>query len=242
MLYILISDIHGNLEALNAVLDDMSNVAPDFTVCLGDIVGYCANPNECAAIVKDKCDVILSGNHDYAALGLLDTAGFNIHAKKAMDWTYSNLSKETTGILKSALLFFENSDFTAVHATPDFPEKWHYLSSLKGARDIFEYFSQKICFVGHTHIPVLISLSSGGEMDIIHSNVNKLDSKSRYIINTGSIGQPRDKDPRASYCIYDSDAGTVEIRRVEYDVMGAQKKMEDLGMPSFLIKRLKEGR
>jgi predicted phosphodiesterase len=240
----LISDIHANDDALEAVLADIEAQAVDEIFCLGDIVGYGANPNECVDLVKKSSTLTLQGNHDAASVGLLSTQHFNIHAKIAIEWTMGNLTDASHSFIKSLPLKETRLSHTFVHATPYEPNMWYYITSLEEAAFNFRFFDTDFCFVGHTHIPIIIVLEDEKEV-YVHQN-ETLDygqlSNVRFLINVGSVGQPRDRNPDSCYGILDSEAKTFTYRRVRYDVKNAQAKMRKIKMPDFLIARLQEGR
>jgi predicted phosphodiesterase len=240
----IISDIHANLEALEAVFSDSKLQNVDEVVCLGDIVGYGANPNECIELVKKNCSLSILGNHDAAAVGLLSTEHFNVHAKIAIDWTVENLSANAQALLRSFPLKKNRNGYTFVHATPYEPNMWYYITSLEEAAFNFQFFETNFCFVGHTHIPIIIVLENEKEV-YVHQGVsiNWADMKAaRFLINTGSVGQPRDRNPKSCYGIIDTEAQTFQFRRINYDIGKAQEKMRKIKMPDFLITRLKDGR
>jgi predicted phosphodiesterase len=244
MRFAFISDIHANLEALEAVLNDIKGQNIDEVICLGDIVGYGANPNECIELVKSHCPETLLGNHDAAAVELLSTQHFNIHAKIAIEWTEQNLKKENRNYL-SALPLKTNKDFlTLVHATPYEPNMWYYITSLEEAAFNFQFFDTQICLVGHTHIPIIIILDNDKELYVhqdSYVNMGKLEG-ARFLINVGSVGQPRDRNPKSCYGILDTSEKEFFYRRVSYNIDKAQSKMKKIKMPDFLITRLEEGR
>jgi predicted phosphodiesterase len=239
-----ISDIHANLEALEAVLDDSARQQVDEIICLGDIVGYGANPNECIELVRKNCPLRILGNHDAAAVGLLSTDHFNVHAKIAIDWTVEHLSAAEQAFLRSLPLKKNRADQTLVHATPYDPNMWYYITSLEEAAFNFQFFTTTFCFVGHTHIPIIIVLENEKEV-YVHQGTS-IDwtnmPQARFLINTGSVGQPRDRNPKSCYGILDTDAKTFAFRRIDYDIAKAQQKMRKIKMPDFLITRLKDGR
>ena len=240
----LISDIHANEEALEAVLADIKTKKVDETLCLGDIVGYGANPNECIELVKKSCSLTLLGNHDAAAVGLLSTQHFNIHAKIAIEWTTENLKNSSNAHLKTLPLKEIVYSHTIVHATPYEPNMWYYITSLEEAAFNFQFFETTFCFVGHTHIPIIIVLEHEKEVYVHQGETldyGGLDNV-RFLINVGSVGQPRDRNSKSCYGIIDSDAKTFTYHRVAYDVQKAQAKMRKIKMPEFLITRLEEGR
>jgi predicted phosphodiesterase len=240
----LISDIHANIEALEAVVADIKTHNVDEILCLGDIVGYGANPNECIELVNESCSIILLGNHDAAAVGMLSTQHFNIHAKIAIEWTTDNLKKSGFDYLKTLPLKESKYSTTFVHATPYEPNMWYYITSLEEAAFNFQFFDTSFCFVGHTHIPIVIVLEQEKEV-YVHPG-DSLDytnlANVRFLINVGSVGQPRDRNPKSCYGIIDTDAKAFTYHRVSYDIQKAQAKMRKIKMPEFLITRLEEGR
>lgn len=240
----LISDIHANIEALEAVLADIETRKVDKIFCLGDIVGYGANPNECIDLVRKTCSIVLLGNHDAAAVGMLSTQHFNIHAKIAIEWTSDNLKKSGHDYLSMLPLKENRVSHTFVHATPYEPNMWYYITSLEEAAFNFQFFETSFCFVGHTHIPIIIVLEQEKEV-YVHSGESleyEALANVRFLINMGSVGQPRDRNSKSCYGIVDTDAKTFTYHRIAYDVQKAQGKMRKIKMPEFLISRLEEGR
>ncbi|MBN1758667.1 MAG: metallophosphoesterase family protein [Chitinispirillaceae bacterium] len=244
MRYAFISDIHANLEALEAVLEDIETQNIDDIICLGDIVGYGANPNECVDLVRKECSVVLLGNHDAAAVELLSTQHFNIHAKIAIEWTTQTLRRDTKDYLTELPMKAAVDPITLVHATPYEPNMWYYITSLEEAAFNFQFFETQICMVGHTHIPIIIVLDSQKEL-YVHQDMgiglSDIDG-ARLLINVGSVGQPRDRNPKSCYGIFDSDNGDFSYRRVAYNIDKTQQKMKKIKMPEFLISRLEDGR
>ena len=237
MVYALISDIHANVEALKAVLEDIDRRKPDRKICLGDMVGYCAAPGECLEMVKGF-DIILMGNHDYAVVDAVLVEKFNFHARLAIEWTITHLTSHEKRYISGLQHTHEEDGITFVHATPRNPELWGYIMNIDDAMDAFNYFKGQICFIGHTHYPIIVS--DNGE--ILADKKVEFKKKSRYVVNTGSVGQPRDGDNRACYVLYDSGARTVEYIRLRYDIEATQKQMTQVRFPQFLINRLSEGR
>jgi len=230
-----ISDIHGNLEALNRVLAEIDNLKILRIWCLGDLVGYGADPNQCIETVKDRCEICIVGNHDWAALGKTDISYFNPVAKQAILWTKEVLTDESIRFLEGLDLTASEDDFLLVHASPSRPDEWEYLFEMEQFQNEFSFFTEKVCLIGHSHVPVIAD-----ENLRIHRSSVTLETGLRYIINIGSVGQPRDGDHRASFATIDEDR--IEIRRVEYDVETARKKILQAGLPPFLADRLKVGR
>lgn len=240
----IISDIHANLEALEAVIADIATQQVDEVLCLGDVVGYGANPNECLDLVKERCPMVLLGNHDAAAVGMLSTHHFNIHAKIAIEWTSDNLSKAGKAYLQALPLRKVQHGFTFVHSTPYEPNMWYYITSLEEAAFNFQFFETPTCCIGHTHIPIMIVLDREKELYVHQEQRLNFSEKPecRFLINVGSVGQPRDRNPLACYGIIDNTAQTFEHRRVQYDVAKTQAKMRKAKMPEFLVMRLQDGR
>jgi len=239
-----ISDIHANFEALESVLADIEQQKVDEIICLGDIVGYGANPNECAEIVRKKSSTILLGNHDAAAVNLLATHHFNSHAKIAIEWTAGALKTDIRSFLLSLPLTITRDALTLVHSTPYEPNMWYYITSLEEAAFNFQYFETNVCLVGHTHIPIIIVLDKKKEVYVHQAtrvNVREMNG-SRLLINVGSVGQPRDRNPQSCYAIFNTETGDFVYHRVTYDIEKAQAKMKKIKMPEFLITRLREGR
>ena len=239
--FAVISDVHANLEALYAVLRDIEKEKVDAILFLGDSVGYGPDPNACTEILRERARILLAGNHDRAAVGMSDFTFFNPAAKAAIKWTIKVLSERNIEFLRSLPLteeLTENSIYL-VHATPEEPGQWHYLTNEYNARVNFKYFDERICFLGHSHIPFIVELSSGGKITF-HYSQTEIDESSRYIVNAGSVGQPRDGDPDAAYVLFMENS--MEIRRVSYDIVLTQNKMEKAGLPGRLIYRLSAGR
>lgn len=240
----IISDIHSNIEALTAVMEDMESLDIDEIVCLGDIVGYGPNPNECIRIAQQKFNVVLLGNHDAAALDTEATRNFNINAKIAIEWTTNQLTKESKSFLKELPMSRTLGDCTYVHATPYEPRMWYYISSVEEAGFNFQFFNTRFCFIGHTHIPVIITQDRENHIDVFQNGKIEFsfDDDRSFLINVGSVGQPRDRNSNACYGLLDTEAGNFVLRRVEYDIDKCQKKMRKNKLPDFLVNRLAEGK
>ncbi len=242
MKYGIIADIHSNLEALKSVLKALKDKGVDEYICAGDIVGYGADPEVCMQIVREVCNVTVAGNHDHGAIGLLNLDYFNPEAKKAILWTEEQLNEEERTYLKNLELIQKAGDSLVVHATPLSPQEWNYINSTFTANQNFKEFEEKVCFVGHSHIPVVFSMDiDEGRCKYAFDTKIHIADGQRYIINVGSVGQPRDKNPLASFAVYDTGTSEVEIYRVEYDVETAQKKIIDAGLPRGLAFRLSSG-
>jgi diadenosine tetraphosphatase ApaH/serine/threonine PP2A family protein phosphatase len=194
--------------------------------------------------VRQKCTYILLGNHDAAAVNLLATHHFNSHAKIAIEWTAANLNNDVRSFLLSLPLVLTRETLTLVHSTPYEPNMWYYITSLEEAAFNFQYFDTQVCLVGHTHIPIIIVLDGKKEVYVHQAsqiNLHGMD-ESRVLINVGSVGQPRDRNPDSCYAVLDTTLGDFFYRRVPYNIEKAQAKMKKIKMPEFLINRLIEGR
>lgn len=241
MRYGLISDIHGNLEALNAVLSEIDKLHVDTILCLGDVVGYGPNPNECVALVRERAAVCLIGNHDEASLGRVDLEFFNYIAREAIEWTMRELNPESSAYLRSLPYTHEFENVLIVHASPDEPRRWNYIISLEDAEQSFAAFEQQLCFIGHSHTPWVIDLQPGGRMSVRQEYPASFEERHRYLINVGSVGQPRDRNPAAAFGILDTAKKEYTLRRAPYEVGKTQKKIRAQGLPSFLADRLAAG-
>lgn len=241
MKHALISDIHSNLEALEKVLERIEKEKVDDIICLGDLVGYGPNPKECIERIQSVAQVVLAGNHDYAAVGLTDINYFNYYAKIAAEWTATILSEEEKSYLSSVPMTIENGPATFVHATPREPETWDYIMSLEDAVANFEHFKSQTCFIGHSHVPVIIEHNNKDACKLLDSTAVTFQPDCRYIINIGSVGQPRDRDTRASFGVFDDQILRFELIRVEYSYFETQRKILELGLPAFLAERLGKG-
>ncbi len=237
----ILSDIHANLEALRAVLDDAATQA-DALVCLGDVVGYGADPEACVDLVGERCEAVVAGNHEHAVAGLLDLAWFNPYARAAAEWTRERLSADARAWLGGLPLTRELGDATLVHASPAQPAEWDYLVDAEDGYAAFPAFTTRLCFVGHSHLLGAWAQGSWGRDYERAATRVAVEPGCRYIINVGSVGQPRDRDPRAAYAVWDSDERSVTVRRVGYDVDRARDKIVAAGLPRFLADRLADGR
>jgi predicted phosphodiesterase len=242
MRILVISDIHANLAAFEAVLADAGKV--DAVISLGDIIGYGPDPNECVARLRALNPIIsLSGNHDWAVLGKLDVEDFNGDAQTAIRWTQSMLSRDHRAYLQELPPDGRYGDFSLAHASPRYPV-WEYITDTLVAAENFEHFSTPYCLVGHTHaVAIFEELGPDGRCDLVFPDygVPRKLNEQRLIINPGSVGQPRDADPRAAYAILDTDARIWESHRVEYPIELTQTRMREAGMPQRLIARLSYG-
>ncbi len=240
MRFAIFSDLHANLEATEAVLADAQEKDCTHYVCLGDLVGYNANPHECVDLVRQLGCPVLKGNHDEQVCLARSSREFNDLAERALGWTRANLTDEDKQWLAALPLTCQVRDFTVVHATLDTPGEWGYVINNLDALASFTYQHTTVCFFGHTHVAGAF---------VRDENVKRfrreqllIEPAKKYFINAGSVGQPRDGDPRAAYCIYHVGGQIVEERRVRYDLATAQKKIIAAGLPRLLAERLELGR
>jgi predicted phosphodiesterase len=240
MRYAIIADIHANLEAFQTVLADIKAMNCTHYACLGDVVGYNANPKECLDIVRDMAMPCVKGNHDEYCSAETDLEGFNPHAQEAINWTRNQLTEEDRKWLRDLRYIRLVASFSIVHATLDGPQRWGYVFDKLAAAASFTYQNTSVCFFGHTHVPVAFvrdAMVRGGTYSKF-----KVEPGKKYFINVGSVGQPRDGNPKASYVVYDLDEGSIEIRRLEYDIPTTQRKILAAGLPPRLAQRLAEGK
>lgn len=247
MRYAIISDIHSNLEALQAVLKTIEQEKIDKIVCLGDVVGYGPDPNECIELVQQNCEIILRGNHDFACIESSELFYFNQYAAKAVEWTVTVLSEKNLQFLAGLQLVEKLENMFLVHANPFEPELWDYILTLEEAIFNFSRFNDnaQICFIGHSHHPIIfIEYLENKDEKYNQRLVNQIqiDEKCRYIINVGSVGQPRDNNPDAAFGIVDTTTQQYELKRVRYDIKKTFHKMISAGLPQFLADRLLIGK
>ena len=239
MQFAIFGDIHANLEALQAVLADAKERGCTHYACIGDVVGYNANPHECIELVRSLGCPVVMGNHDEQAHLNATAENFNPLAEEAIEWTRAHLTEEDKAWLAGLRLVRQVRDFSIVHATLDTPQKWGYVFTPFDAAASFSYQFTTLCFYGHTHSPH----AWVREQQVREASLDMLtiESGKKYFINTGSVGQPRDGDWRASYCIYHPGKNYLEARRVEYDINTAQDKVVAAGLPQRLADRLAMG-
>lgn len=242
MRYAIISDIHGNLEAFKEVLNALSKERIDTYLSIGDVVGYGADPKECIKLLKSiNPAALIAGNHEWGVVGMKDLEYFNGLAKKGIIWTKTILDKDEIDYLKSFELVYEDNNMTLVHGTLNSPEEFYYIFDIDDAYVTISLMKNPLCFVGHSHLPAIFATIDSKVIYIEEEKI-KIDTERKYVINVGSVGQPRDGDPRASYAVYDDEEMTVEIKRAEYDVKRTQEKILAAGLPARLADRLSEGR
>ena len=243
MRVLIVSDIHSNLEAFQSVIADADSNGGFHQICqLGDLVGYGPDPEGCIDLLRKYDHIGVAGNHDLAAVGKLGLEQFNPYAAAAARWTATQLTDDHITYLRGLPVRLETDAFTAVHGSPRDPV-WEYVVSTATATANFGHFTTRICLVGHSHLPFLCKLDDGdAKFFEFPLNMPIALGNDRHIINPGSVGQPRDGLPTASYLVYDTDPGTVTHRRVAYDIPATQRKMRERGLPTYLIDRLAEGR
>ncbi len=240
MRYAIISDIHANHDALTAVLDDIDREKVERIVCLGDVVGYGAEPRECITALRERNVLTIAGNHDYAAIGKTNINYFNAYAKEATLWTRKVCTQEDKDYLKGLALVEYLDDFTMVHGTLYAPELFDYILTTYDAYLSLQLLETPVCFFGHSHVPInfvweeMISFNYDREIEVKDGV--------KMLVNVGSVGQPRDDNPKACYALFDTDAQRILIKRIEYDVEAAARKIRDAGLPPALGERLKYGR
>ena len=240
MKYAIIADIHANLEAFQVVLDDIQKQKCTHIACLGDVVGYNANPKECLDIVRQMNIPCVKGNHDEYCSTDEELEGFNPNAAEAVMWTRQQLSDEDRKWLRDLKYVRLVSNFTIVHATLDQPQRWAYVFEKLDAAASFTYQNTAVCFFGHTHVPLAFIRDSsvrGGTYSKF-----KVEPGRKYFVNVGAVGQPRDGIPKAGYVVYDMDEGSIELRRLDYDIAAVQAKIIKAGLPQRLADRLAIGK
>lgn len=242
MRYAIFADVHSNLQAYEAVIkDSKDNDVADY-LCAGDIVGYGAQPHECIKLTKDIAAKAIVGNHDCAAVAGIETGNFNQHARCAVLWTQAQIDDIEADYIRSLKFIYEEDDITLVHGSLYHPEEFDYVLDISEAGRSMRIQTTQLCFIGHTHVPEIFFASEKGPIEESSATEVIVQEGFRYLINVGSVGQPRDRDRRSCYCIYDTSLKKISIRRVEYDVGAAQDKILRAGLPSALAKRLSRGR
>jgi predicted phosphodiesterase len=240
MKYAIIADIHANLEAFQVVLQDIKDQKCTHIACLGDVVGYNANPKECLDIVRSMNIPCVKGNHDEYCSIDEHLEGFNPHAAEAVEWTRQQLTEEDRKWLRDLKYIRLVANFTIVHATLDVPQRWGYVFDKLAAAASFTYQNTSVCFFGHTHVPVAFirdSVVRGGTYSKF-----KVEPGRKYFVNVGSVGQSRDGVAKATYVVYDMTEGSIELRRLDYDIPAAQAKIIAAGLPERLAERLALGK
>lgn len=242
MRYLLLSDVHGNLHALESVLNHAKKKGYDSILFLGDAIGYGAFPDECVEILKDISSEFLRGNHDSVIVNVSLLEFMNPYAKEAVVWSIEQLSEENRNFLAHCPVKQRlNRDVLLVHSSPNQPEEWFYIFGSEDAQHEFTSFDEWICAFGHTHVPIVfLKRSNSSDVSVSQPGIT-LSRESKYLINPGSVGQPRDGNPLASYGILDFERKTFEVFRVEYPVEEAHNAILNAGLPEILAYRLLEG-
>jgi predicted phosphodiesterase len=238
----LISDVHGNLPAFRAVLEDVVEAGADQTWCLGDLVGYGAQPDECVALARESCDVCLVGNHDLVVLKKLDIATFSFNAAIAAQWTQENIAADALDFMGGLEPANTELDVDLFHASPRDPV-WEYVLSTLQADACIDSMDARVGAIGHSHVALFFARSNDGELRGGQAPAGtELDiSEGRWLINPGGVGQPRDGDPRAAWLLLDSGSWTAQWRRVDYPIAEAAQAIERAGLPQPLADRLYRG-
>jgi len=238
--YAVLSDIHANGEALSAVLSSMEKAGLEHAVCLGDTVGYGAEPSEAIRSVRKWSQATVLGNHDHASVEEGADETFNEWAREAIAWTRDRLDRSDRDYLAGLPPVARYHEALLVHASPAAPTSWGYVLGTGQAAAAFAAFEETICFIGHSHEPCFFELEDGS-VRMLPPGTIELRPGARYLVNAGSVGQPRDRDPRACYAAVDTEGPTVEIVRVPYDAEKTARKIEEAGLPAILGERLLQG-
>jgi len=236
-----ISDIHGNLEALEQVLKAIDEAGVDRIFCLGDVVGYGPDPGPCVERVAERCVKAVAGNHEYAVLGRINTDYFNPLARQATHWTRDVLSEAQKEQIGAYPLTHVEGPCTFVHGTLDAPDLFDYIQTSYEAHLSLECLETRVCFIGHSHVPIVF-LQREGAIEFTTDPIVDLRPCEKSIVNVGSVGQPRDGNPDACFVLYDLETEQAEVRRVPYDLATTQSKIIAAGLPEFLAERLATGR
>ncbi|MFZ5516314.1 MAG: metallophosphoesterase family protein [Candidatus Zhuqueibacterota bacterium] len=242
MRYAIISDIHSNLEALETVLKLIEKEHIDKIFCLGDVVGYGPFPNECLNLVKQNCEVILTGNHDFACIEKSELLYFNQFAKEAIEWTVTQLSDETLREIANLPLEHKGDNYCLVHSNPYAPSSWDYILSIDDAIFNFSKFNEQLCFIGHSHQPIIYIENRDANYSFTTDRELEIKEGHRYIINVGSVGQPRDNNPKSAFGIFDTQTRSYQLKRISYDIHKTYDAMRSFGLPEFLAERIFVGR
>ena len=240
MRYGILGDIHGNLTALETVLDLLSREKIDQVISVGDIVGYGAAPRECIALVREAGAAVVMGNHDAACIDRLDMVYFNAYARDAVLWTKTVLADDDRAWLGALPLARHFEHCSVAHGTLHRPELFDYIQSPQDADPSLDEMPLPVCFVGHTHVPVTLMRLHEHPGRTAYTTDSEIDVREahRALVNVGSVGQPRDEDPRTAYAVYDTEQERVWIRRVDYDIHREASRIRDAGLPTMLADRL----
>lgn len=231
MRYGIFSDVHANLQALTEIMRLLDSERIDRFICLGDVVGYGANPEECAQIVREKADVVVLGNHDAAVSGRMDYSFYYDAARKALDWTHQQVSAETIAWLKGLPYSHREGEIEFCHGSPIYPSEFEYIFTREKAREQLPYWDRlaSATFIGHSHLTRCFALSQDDAVDVVAPSFG-LRRDHKYIITAGSVGQPRDYDNRSCCGVYDTEDNTFSYKRAEYDIEEAKRRIIDAGL------------
>ena len=238
MIFAIISDVHANLEAAEACFREIDKINPDRIICLGDMVDYCAQPNEVIDIIQERCDVIIIGNHDEAQIDYFISDGFSDNARISSIHTRSVLKPEHKEFIKTLKYTHSEENILFVHSSPLNPIEYDYILDNYTAHINFRSFNESVCFIGHSHYPMVFEEKAFSVKVTDPDNVKK---GRRYIINAGSVGQPRDGDPRLAFGLFDTEKFKYQLVRLEYDIQSASDKIIAEGLPLKLAERLFKG-
>lgn len=242
MRYAIFSDVHSNLEALEAVIKAYESEAVDKYFCVGDSVGYGANPNECIAKIRALETISVAGNHDWASVNKFSLDNLVPLARQAVCWTMNHLSQGNRDFLEHLTLVYKNGHLTLAHGSLNCPQEFNYTHTGEDAWAAFNILETKLCFIGHSHIPGIFIRDITDNIRYSEESSIEIKEYNNYIINVGSVGQPRDGNPKACFCIYDTDTAVVEIKRVAYNAEETQNKIISAGLPRRLGDRLLIGK
>ena len=240
MKYAVLADVHANLAALEAVMKDIDHGKVDELWCLGDLVGYGPDPAECINLIRQYCSFCVAGNHDWAAAGKISTEYFNPEAAYAARWTTTKLAEDDIQYLAMLPLKINLENFSLVHGSPREPI-WEYVLSTNVAEENLRFLETSCCFLGHSHVPLVFECQDSCTLRRFEVDVPLNLSVKRLFVNPGSVGQPRDRDPRASYAIFDNNTNQIVLYKVPYDISAVQRRMAAAALPRSLIERLKYG-
>ena len=236
----ILSDVHANLEALTEVVAAIRQAAPDQVVCLGDVVGYGASPNECCDAVRQLAQVVLLGNHDAAVAGRMDYSYYYDAARRALDWTAARITPENQLWLRSLPYTHKLENIGFSHGSPVLPAEYEYVFALEQARELLPHLERlpEVTFIGHSHLCKAFALSGGGVVEDVSATSLVLDPARRYIVSVGSVVQPRDYDNRACFVTYDTESRAVAYHRVGYDIEASAQKVFDAKLAVNFGRRL----
>lgn len=241
MIYGIFSDVHSNREALEAVLTALASESVDRLLCCGDLVGYAAEPDACVEATRAVVDAVVAGNHDWAAVGKFPLGRFHEAAQAALVWTTERLHASTRQSLEQLPLAWADEHLTLAHGTLHEPEAFHYLLDVRVAERSFHVQRTPVAFVGHTHVPIVFMKDPAGEIHLLRGDRIQVHPGAQYLVNVGSVGQPRDHNPQAAYCLYDTVGRTIEFKRVSYPSYATQAKIRAAGLPERFADRLTRG-